>query len=98
VSTSTPEWRESGANDVAVGGEEVRIRVAVLVKQLRRARAVGEEKRDGAAREILSHRVDHPAKTAHASSRTRLWTRGSYLALAASSCRNLRTASFGITP
>src|SRR5205823_267957 len=46
---------KSAANDVAVGGEKVRVRVAVLLEQLRRARDVGEEERDGAAREILSH-------------------------------------------
>jgi hypothetical protein len=46
---------KSAANNVAVGGEKVRVRVAVLVEQLCRARDVGEEERNGAAREILSH-------------------------------------------
>ena len=46
---------ERGANNIAVGGEKVRVALAVLVKELRRARDVGEEERDGAAREIRSH-------------------------------------------
>ena len=46
---------ESGTNDVAVSGEEIRVPVAVLVQELRRARDVGEEKGDGADREIASH-------------------------------------------
>jgi hypothetical protein len=46
---------KSAANDVAVGGEKVRVRVVVFLEQLGRARDVREEERDGAAREILSH-------------------------------------------
>ncbi len=52
-----------------MGGEEVRVPVAVLVKQPRRARDVGEEECDGAAQEMLSHGgVDHPAEIGLASS------------------------------
>jgi hypothetical protein len=35
--------------------EKVRVRVAVLMKEPRRALDVGEEERDGAAWKILSH-------------------------------------------
>jgi hypothetical protein len=38
-----------------VGSEKIRVPVAMLLKELRRARDVGEEERDCAAREILSH-------------------------------------------
>jgi hypothetical protein len=46
---------ESRANDDPVGVEQSGVAVAVLVQQLRRARDVGEEERDGAAGKIRSH-------------------------------------------
>ena len=47
--------RQSVADDRAMSCEKLNVRVAALVKQLRRAFNVGEEKRDCAGREILSH-------------------------------------------
>jgi hypothetical protein len=46
---------ERCTNDNAVDSEKIRVSVTMLVKQLRRARDVRKEERDGAAREILSH-------------------------------------------
>jgi hypothetical protein len=71
----------------------------VLLEQLRRARDVGEEERDGAAREILSHAelIIPPRQPTRLVRHSALDTRR-YFALAGSSCRNLRIASFGITP
>jgi hypothetical protein len=105
---------KSAANNVAVGGEKVRVRVAVLLEQLRRARDVGEEERDGAAREILSHaELIMPRDRSPVYSVTRLWRRdglarecarlsldehGCYVAPMASSCRNLSTVCSGIVP
>ena len=38
-----------------MGSEKIRVSVPMLAKELRRARDVRKEERDGAAREILSH-------------------------------------------
>jgi hypothetical protein len=46
---------KSTADYVAVGGEKVRVQVAMLLEQLGRARDIGEKERDGAAWKILSH-------------------------------------------
>ena len=46
---------ESRANDGAVSAEQIRVRGAVLMQELRRPCDVGEEERYGAAREVFSH-------------------------------------------
>ena len=56
VSTSTPEWRARAVRTtMRWASSRSAYAVAVLVQQLRRARDVGEEERDGAAGEIGSH-------------------------------------------